>query len=45
MLTNLQIYFNPYVVGVPGEPLLVESEKDIFDYIHMKYREPNERSE
>ncbi|XP_027023011.1 DNA polymerase beta [Tachysurus fulvidraco] len=33
------------VTGVPGEPLLVDSEKDIFDYIHMKYREPKERSE
>ncbi|KAK3540094.1 hypothetical protein QTP70_025665 [Hemibagrus guttatus] len=33
------------VTGVPGEPLLVDSEKDIFDYIHMKYREAKERSE
>uniref|UniRef100_A0A8B9GWH1 DNA polymerase n=1 Tax=Astyanax mexicanus TaxID=7994 RepID=A0A8B9GWH1_ASTMX len=33
------------VTGMPGEPLLVDSEKDIFDYIHMKYREPKERSE
>ncbi|XP_005100296.1 DNA polymerase beta [Aplysia californica] len=29
--------------GVPGEPLPVESEEDIFDYIGMKYKEPKER--
>lgn len=28
-----------------GEPLLVNSEKDIFDYIQYKYREPKDRSE
>uniref|UniRef100_A0AAY5EUV5 DNA polymerase n=1 Tax=Electrophorus electricus TaxID=8005 RepID=A0AAY5EUV5_ELEEL len=33
------------VTGMAGEPLLVDSEKDIFDYIHMKYREPKDRSE
>uniref|UniRef100_A0A8C1VC08 DNA polymerase n=1 Tax=Cyprinus carpio TaxID=7962 RepID=A0A8C1VC08_CYPCA len=33
------------VTGVAGEPLLVDSEKDIFDYIQWKYREPKERSE
>uniref|UniRef100_A0A8D0DS24 DNA polymerase n=1 Tax=Salvator merianae TaxID=96440 RepID=A0A8D0DS24_SALMN len=33
------------VTGVAGEPLPVESEKDIFDYIQWKYREPEERSE
>uniref|UniRef100_A0A673JR46 DNA polymerase n=1 Tax=Sinocyclocheilus rhinocerous TaxID=307959 RepID=A0A673JR46_9TELE len=27
------------------EPLLVDSEKDIFDYIQWKYREPMDRSE
>ncbi|XP_038641146.1 DNA polymerase beta [Scyliorhinus canicula] len=31
--------------GVPGEPLPVESEKDIFEYIGWHYREPRERSE
>jgi len=31
--------------GVAGEPLLVDSEKDIFDYIQWKYKEPKERSE
>lgn len=31
--------------GVAGEPLLVDSEKDIFDYIQWKYREPKDRSE
>lgn len=33
------------VTGVAGEPLLVDSERDIFEYIHYKYREPKERSE
>lgn len=33
------------LVGVAGEPLPVDSEKDIFDYIQWKYREPKDRSE
>ncbi|KAK5870939.1 hypothetical protein PBY51_003845 [Eleginops maclovinus] len=33
------------VTGVAGEPLLVDSERDIFEYIHYKYREPKERSQ
>ncbi|KAM6235151.1 DNA polymerase beta isoform 1-T2 [Porphyrio hochstetteri] len=33
------------VTGVAGEALPVESEKDIFDYIQWKYREPKDRSE
>ncbi|KAJ8380324.1 hypothetical protein SKAU_G00011020 [Synaphobranchus kaupii] len=33
------------VTGMAGEPLPVDSEKDIFDYIQWKYREPKERSE
>uniref|UniRef100_A0A8C1YHU5 DNA polymerase n=1 Tax=Cyprinus carpio TaxID=7962 RepID=A0A8C1YHU5_CYPCA len=33
------------VTGVAGEPLLVDSEKDIFDYIQWKYKEPKERSQ
>ncbi|KAK2499178.1 hypothetical protein MC885_018565, partial [Smutsia gigantea] len=31
------------VTGVAGEPLPVDSEKDIFDYIQWKYREPKDR--
>ncbi|XP_076440978.1 DNA polymerase beta-like [Babylonia areolata] len=30
--------------GVPGEPLPVTSEEDIFEYIDMKYKKPSERS-
>ncbi|KAK7506743.1 hypothetical protein BaRGS_00002218 [Batillaria attramentaria] len=30
--------------GVPGEPLPVTSEEDIFDYIGMDYKKPSERS-
>ncbi|KAM4678051.1 DNA polymerase beta [Discoglossus pictus] len=33
------------VTGLAGEPLPVDSEKDIFDYIQYKYREPKDRSE
>ncbi|MBN3317445.1 DPOLB polymerase, partial [Atractosteus spatula] len=33
------------VTGMAGEALPVESEKDIFDYIQWKYREPKDRSE
>nr|CAD29102.1 chimeric DNA-directed DNA polymerase xf5-5c [synthetic construct] len=33
------------VTGVAGEPLPVDSEQDIFDYIQWRYREPKDRSE
>uniref|UniRef100_A0A2H6N740 DNA polymerase n=1 Tax=Micrurus carvalhoi TaxID=3147026 RepID=A0A2H6N740_9SAUR len=33
------------ITGVAGEPLPVDSEKDVFDYIQWQYREPKERSE
>ncbi|XP_019954723.1 DNA polymerase beta [Paralichthys olivaceus] len=33
------------VTGMAGEPLLVDSERDIFEYLQYKYREPKERSE
>uniref|UniRef100_A0A8C5RRD2 DNA polymerase n=1 Tax=Laticauda laticaudata TaxID=8630 RepID=A0A8C5RRD2_LATLA len=33
------------VTGVAGEPLPVDSEKDVFDYIQWPYREAKERSE
>lgn len=29
---------------IPGEPLPVSSEEDIFDYIGMKYKKPSERN-
>lgn len=44
-LLILAIFVCRSVVGVAGEPLLVDSERDIFEYIHYKYREPKERSE
>lgn len=31
------------VTGIPGEPLPVSSEKDIFDYIDFPYHEPKQR--
>lgn len=30
--------------GVPGEPLQVTSEEDIFDFIGYPYKKPSERS-
>ncbi|KAJ8261464.1 hypothetical protein COCON_G00171870 [Conger conger] len=33
------------VTGIAGEPLPVDSEKDVFDYILWRYREPKDRSE
>ena len=30
--------------GVPGEPLPVSSEKDVFDIIGMDYKTPEERN-
>ncbi|XP_041089693.1 DNA polymerase beta-like [Polyodon spathula] len=33
------------VTGVAGEPLPVDSEQDIFEYIEWRYREPKDRSE
>jgi DNA polymerase beta len=30
--------------GIPGEPLVVTSEQDVFDYIGMEYKEPSERN-
>jgi len=31
-------------VGVPGEPLPVTAEQDVFDYIGMNYKQPHERN-
>jgi DNA polymerase beta len=33
-----------YVIGVPGEPLPVSSEKDVFDIIGLEYKSPEERN-
>lgn len=33
------------VVGMAGEPLMVNSERDIFEYINYRYKEPKDRSE
>lgn len=30
--------------GIPGEPLPVSSEEDIFDYVGMSYKKPSQRS-
>ena len=30
--------------GVLGKPLPVESEEDIFDYLQMEYKEPQQRN-
>uniref|UniRef100_A0A3P8W0H1 DNA polymerase beta thumb domain-containing protein n=1 Tax=Cynoglossus semilaevis TaxID=244447 RepID=A0A3P8W0H1_CYNSE len=33
------------VTSVAGEPLFVDSKRDIFEYIDYRYREPKDRSE
>jgi len=33
-----------YFSGVPGEPLPVTSEEDIFDFIDMAYKKPTQRN-
>ncbi|MCP4651969.1 MAG: hypothetical protein GY858_01095 [Candidatus Omnitrophica bacterium] len=33
-----------FVVGIAGEPLSVSSERDIFDYVGMEYKQPKDRS-
>ena len=30
--------------GIPGKPKEVKSEKDIFDYLEMEYKKPEERN-
>ena len=30
--------------GIPGEPVLVESEEDVFTIIDYPYKKPNERN-
>lgn len=30
--------------GVPGEPVPITSEEDIFDYIDYPYKQPEERN-
>lgn len=30
--------------GVPGEPVEIASERDVFECLEYEYREPNERS-
>lgn len=39
------VFLFVFIIGVAGEPLLVDSERDIFEYIQYKYREPKDRSE
>lgn len=30
--------------GIPGKPISISSEKDIFDYLEMEYKKPEERN-
>ncbi len=32
-----------FCVGFAGEPLPISSERDVFDYIGMEYKEPKDR--
>jgi hypothetical protein len=31
------------ILGIPGEPVVVTSEEDIFEYIGYPYKKPSER--
>lgn len=33
-----------WFLGVPGEPMPVTCEEDLFDYIDMPYKKPAERN-
>jgi hypothetical protein len=35
--------FFSLVLGIPGEPVVVTSEEDIFEYIGYPYKKPSER--
>jgi hypothetical protein len=35
--------FFSLVLGIPGEPVAVTSEEDIFEYIGYPYKKPSER--
>ena len=39
---QFSVYYHP--TGVPGEPIPVECEEDIFDIINFPYKKPEERS-
>ena len=44
---SLSLSLNPSSLpsaGVPGEPMPVESEEDIFDIINYPHKKPEERS-
>lgn len=32
------------VLGIPGEPVEITSEEDIFDYLDYPYKKPEERN-
>lgn len=37
-------FFHQFFLGIPGEPVEINSEQEIFDYLDYPYREPNERN-
>lgn len=37
-------YLLLFIIGTLGEPIQIESEKDIFDLIEYPYKEPHERN-
>jgi len=43
ILNEYSLRFNGWT-GVPGEPVPVEGEKDVFDWLEMKYQAPPERN-
>lgn len=41
-MTNIIIF--SFILGVPGEPVEITSEKDVFDCIDYPYKKPEERN-
>lgn len=37
-------YLSFPVQGIPGEPVVITSEEDIFEYIGYAYKKPSERN-
>jgi hypothetical protein len=41
---GFEINLHFLVLGTPGEPVIITSEEDIFEYIGYPYKKPNERN-
>ena len=46
VLINSFNYFNNFrlFLGVPGRPIPISSEEEVFEYLGMEYKRPEERN-